>query len=120
MVYEGVEKFGGRPQQFRGETGAQDNIIPTADIFAGVTGYYPRNKLTEYLLNLRQYRPQCVQRFFRDLEARVADGAVHAAFRADPDSLALLLGVVEQIFLFRNGHWQFVQRYILAQVSSAH
>ena len=45
---------------------------------------------------------------------------MHAAFQADPDSIALLLGVVEQIFLFRNGHWQFVQRYILAQVSSAH
>ena len=80
-----------------------------------MTGYYPQNKLTEYLLNLRQYRPQSVQRFFRDLEAKVADGAVHAAFQADPDSIALLLGVVEQIFLFRNGHWQFVQRYILAQ-----
>ncbi|MEM1350559.1 MAG: hypothetical protein AAGI01_18505, partial [Myxococcota bacterium] len=28
VIYEGVERFGGTPQQFRGQTGAQDDIIP--------------------------------------------------------------------------------------------
>ena len=53
VIYEGVSN---KPVQYRGQTGAQDNIIPTADIFTGVIGYYPTNDLTKYLLDLRSYR----------------------------------------------------------------
>ena len=31
LIYEGVEAYGGKPQQFRGETGAQSAIVPTMD-----------------------------------------------------------------------------------------
>lgn len=40
---------------FRGETGAQDSIIPTVDSAFGIE--YPNNALTEYLFQLRNYRP---------------------------------------------------------------
>ena len=49
VIYEGVSD---KPVQYRGQTGAQDNIIPTADIFTGVINYYPSNDLTKYLLDL--------------------------------------------------------------------
>lgn len=119
VVYEGVERFGGEPQQFRGQTGAQDDIIPTEDIFSGVIHYYPQNKLTEYLMDLRQYRPVVIQRFFDDLREVTAASRFHEIVRRDPEAAALMAGVVEQIYLFRNGHWQFVQRYIMANTRYA-
>lgn len=112
------------PKQFRGQTGAQDDIIPMEDIFSGVTRYYPKNELTSYLLDLRQYRPKCVQQFFNDLEEQVKQ--IHtngiAGYLIEKNScngLAKLLGILEQIYHFRNGHWQFVQKYIMANTPYA-
>ena len=65
VIYEGVDET---PRQYRGQTGAQDNVIPTMDIFTGVINHYPSNDLTHYLLDLRTYRPICVQHFFQDLQ----------------------------------------------------
>ena len=64
VIYEGVWD---QPKAFRGQTGAQDDIIPMQDIFSGVIFHYPQNELTKYLLDLRAYRPVCVQHFFSDL-----------------------------------------------------
>jgi len=110
VVYEGVSD---EPMQYRGQTGAQDDIIPTEDIFCGLIKYYPENKLTDYLLDLRQYRPVVVQRFFRDLQTN-ADGIFEKVVALDKSLLVPLLGIVDEIYKFRNGHWQFVQKYIMA------
>ena len=121
VMYEGVWD---EPKQFRGQTGAQDDIIPMEDIFSGVIHYYPQNELTKYLLDLRTYRPVCVQQFFIDLESTVA--SIHekgmAGLLSDARSvfgLVRLLGILEQIYHFRNGHWQFVQKYIMANTPYA-
>jgi len=112
------------PQQFRGQTGAQDDIIPMEDIFTGVAKYYLKNELTDYLLDLRKYRPHCVQSFFIDLEEQVKQ--VHpkglAGYLSEhklATGLTRLLGILEQIYHFRNGHWQFVQKYIMANTPYA-
>ena len=68
VIYDGVWD---EPKQFRGQTGAQDDIIPMEDIFSGVIKHYPKNELTKYLLDLRSYRPKCIQKFFKDLEETV-------------------------------------------------
>jgi indoleamine 2,3-dioxygenase len=113
LVYEGC--FDNKPQQFRGQTGAQDSIIPMMDIFTGVVDYYPENKLTEYLLDLRSYRPVCVQDFFKDLRSHYSTNPVYSKFSEEKDVEGLLdlLKIVDEIYLFRNGHWQFVQKYIM-------
>jgi indoleamine 2,3-dioxygenase len=59
LVYESC--FADQPRQYRGQTGAQDSIIPMMDIFTGIVDHYPQNKLTEYLMDLRTYRPKCIQ-----------------------------------------------------------
>lgn len=113
LVYEGC--FDNKPQQFRGQTGAQDSIIPMMDIFSGVVDFYPNNKLTEYLLDLRTYRPTCVQEFFKDLREHYMGQSIYKELveKRDVEGLMSLLKVVDEIYLFRNGHWQFVQRYIM-------
>eukprot|EP00899_Mesostigma_viride_P009179 jgi/Mesvir1/18262/Mv09532-RA.1 len=113
VVYEGVERFSGRPQTPRGQTGAQDDIIPTCDIFGGVTRFYPHNQLTEYLLDLRRYRPRVLQAFFNGLEEEIEMSGLPARVGGHAAAAALMLAFLEQIYVFRAGHWQFVLRYIM-------
>lgn len=112
LVYEGVWD---EPKAFRGQTGAQDNIIPTADIVSGVIHYYPQNQLTDYLIDLREYRPKCIQKFFKELARNInAKPLIKRLITEDnQDGMIELLRVYEEIYLFRNGHWQFVQKYIM-------
>ena len=112
LIYEGVWE---EPHAYRGQTGAQDNIIPTADIASGVIHYYPQNQLTEYLLDLRQYRPSCVQDFFKELTEQMREKPIVKRLKETNNQLGMqeLMKVYEEIYLFRNGHWQFVQKYIM-------
>jgi len=113
LIYEGVSED---YRQYRGQTGAQDNIIPTLDIFSGIINFYPQNELTQYLLDLRQYRPTCIQRFLEDLRLHMTRHPLIEAL-ADAnltDGLISLLGILDEVYAFRNGHWQFVQKYIMA------
>jgi indoleamine 2,3-dioxygenase len=123
---EGVtyENVWDEPKAFRGQTGAQDDIIPMQDIFSGVIFYYPQNELTKYLLDLRLYRPTCVQDFFKDLEISMKEihpkGLMGKLLEnKDITGLCFLLGILEEIYHFRNGHWQFVQKYIMANTKYA-
>lgn len=119
VVYQGVKKFGEKPMQFRGQTGAQDDIVPACDILLGIDDTYPTNDLTDYLRDLRQYRPPVVQKWFEDVR-KDRDAAGLDKFVASEPSVALIAAAcVEQITLFRIGHWQFVQKYILAHTRHA-
>lgn len=115
-IYEGVWET---PQSFRGQTGAQDNIIPTADIISGVINYYPKNQLTDYLLDLRNYRPKCIQAFFSDISEKMSHSPLLDRLVSNENfrGMLLLMKVYEEIYLFRNGHWQFVQKYIMQNTS---
>jgi indoleamine 2,3-dioxygenase len=119
VVYEGVEKFGGKPMQFRGQTGAQDDIVPACDILLGIDDAYPANDLTDYLRDLRQYRPPVVQRWFEDVRTDREASGLDAFVSAEAGIALIAAACVEQITLFRIGHWQFVQRYILAHTRHA-
>ena len=116
VVYEGVSKS---PVQYRGQTGAQDNIIPTADIFTGVINYYPSNDLTKYLLDLRSYRPKCIQNFLSDLKDEMDGNRLFNSIKNNEEGMCLLIQILDEIYHFRNGHWQFVQKYIMANTKYA-
>jgi indoleamine 2,3-dioxygenase len=119
LVYEGC--FNDEPQQYRGQTGAQDSIIPMIDIFSGIVDYYPDNKLTEYLLDLRTYRPKCIQNFFVDLRNYYKENPLFKQLTDAKcyEGLVYLLKIVDEVYLFRNGHWQFVQKYIMSNTKYA-
>ena len=118
VIYEGVSD---KPVQYRGQTGAQDNIIPTADIFTGVIDYYPSNDLTKYLLDLRSYRPKCIQNFLEDIKNEMGNSRLFNGLKEsnNEEGLCLLIQILDEIYYFRNGHWQFVQKYIMANTKYA-
>ena len=94
---------------YRGQSGSQDDIIPTIDIFTGLFNFYPDNILTQYLLDMRTYRPKPVQNFLSDLERNYIN-----FMELDDNELKILYKILEQVHNFRNGHWMFVQKYIMA------
>lgn len=107
VKYEGSENQ--ELRTYRGQSGSQDDIIPTIDIFTGLFKFYPDNILTQYLLDMRTYRPKPVQNFLSDLEKN------HINFmELDDDELKILYKILEQVHNFRNGHWMFVQKYIMS------
>ena len=114
VLYEDNEGINEEYVQYRGETGAQDDIIPTLDIFTGVTKYYPENILTKYLYELRDYRPKVIIEFFNDLEKESNDLTLKIFEICGVRGLIYLLVIVNEIYLFRNGHWQFVKKYIMS------
>lgn len=119
LTYENC--FNNEPQYYRGQTGAQDSIIPMMDIFTGIVDYYPDNQLTQYLLDLRSYRPVCVQDFFTDLRKHYKNNNIFEQLKHDSnyEGLIYLLKIVDEVYLFRNGHWQFVQKYIMSNTKYA-
>ena len=119
LIYENC--FNNKPQYYRGQTGAQDSIIPMMDIFTGIVDYYPDNQLTQYLLDLRSYRPICVQNFFNDLREHYKNNNIFEQLKKDSnyEGLLYLLKIVDEVYLFRIGHWQFVQKYIMSNTKYA-
>lgn len=68
VIYEGVKEYGGKPQQFRGETGAQSGIIPALDAALGIA--HEDDPLRVYLAEMRDYMPSKHRAFLEALEAR--------------------------------------------------
>jgi len=101
------------PRYYRGQSGSQDTIIPFLDTVFGVDKYYPNNILTEYLMNMRDYRPKP----FRDLldwcKTNLSDFASRLLQLQNIEVHTELYKIYREIYRFRNGHWQFVQRYIM-------
>ena len=66
VLYEGVDAYGGAPQKFRGETGAQSAIIPALDAALGIT--HADDPLRPYLIEMRAYIPPTHRAFIEAIE----------------------------------------------------
>ena len=103
VVYEGVDSA---PLNFRGETGAQSSVIPTAVAFFKVP--HKPSMLTDHLADMRRFMPRVHRELIEQVE-RLPDprGRVETA----PYNEAL-----EAIAAFRETHLEFARRYIAAHV----
>lgn len=111
VVYEG--QFGGKPQYFRGESGANDSIIPLLDYLCEIP--MPANPLTDILKDFKRYRPLPHRQFLsfvqsKSTELGVANFCVH---KAGFEVAALYLKVLEHVRSFRWRHWLFAREYII-------
>jgi indoleamine 2,3-dioxygenase len=112
IVYDGVEEFGGNPQRFYGETGAQSSIIPSLDAALGIR--HRSDDLRVYLAEMRRYMPRGHLRFMEQLEGgpSVRDVVQRVA---DPELTAAYNGCVEGVEAFRSKHLEYASRYIQKQ-----
>lgn len=114
LIYEGVERFGGKPQAFRGQTGSQSSIVPAMDALFQVV--HQSDPLREFLDELHAYRPPTHRAFIDALReksglrdfAKTQNQSLKDAFNA----------CVEQVARFRSRHLEYAASYINKQASS--
>jgi indoleamine 2,3-dioxygenase len=124
VVYDGVEAFGGRPQYFRGETGAQSSIVPALDAGLGVT--HEDDPLRHYLNEMRDYMPPAHRRFIEALE-RMKDpsgrgrlyGYAKDRKAQHPKLWKAFRDCVHLLGRFRETHLDYADRYIHRQSQRA-
>lgn len=115
LVYEGVEKFSGKKQAFRGQTGSQSSIVPAMDALFQVG--HSDDPLRSYLDELHHYRPMPHRRFIEDLAAK----STLREFVAGENSQALkdaFNSCLEQSARFRTRHLEYAASYINKQAGS--
>ena len=115
LIYEGVAEYQGRPQQFRGETGAQSAIIPSLDALLGIV--HAEDMLRTYLMEMRTYMPPEHRAFIQSLEAR---GSVRAFVQRarHPTLTSLYNACVSGVEAFRALHLEYAASYIFRQAQT--
>lgn len=111
LVYEGVDAYEGKPQKFKGETGAQSSIIPAFDRLLGVA--HADNPLKQHLLEMQQYMPPSHRRFLEYLEARPSVREFVKAHRGELRDI--YNQCIKLIGRFRLTHLQYAAQYIQKQ-----
>ena len=110
-IYEGVEEYGGNPQLFRGETGAQSSIVPALDALLGVT--HSNDPLKEYLDEMRLYMPKEHRNLLNDLD-QWSENNRSKSIRED-SSVLLSDEIIKEVHTFRNKHLEYARIYIHEQ-----
>lgn len=108
VIYEGVSD---EPLSFRGESGANDSMIPLMDNLLQIN--MPSTPLTEILQDFRQYRPGNHREFLEAVNAAASSCGVKAFALEEPVSAALYLQAMNEVRDFRWRHWCFTREYIL-------
>jgi indoleamine 2,3-dioxygenase len=114
LIYEGVSKYEGKPQAFRGQTGSQSSIVPAMDALFQVV--HESDPLREFLDELHAYRPVQHRRFIEAIRdssqlrdfSKTQNQSVKDAFNA----------CVEQVARFRTRHLEYAASYINKQAPS--
>lgn len=117
LIYEGVKAYGGKPQKFAGETGAQSSIIPALDAALGVG--HDDDPLRPYLLDMRNYMPPAHRQFLASVEA---DAAVREFVMSQKEKAALRVAYnacVTWVERFRAKHLEYAASYIFKQAQSS-
>ena len=111
VIYEGVEEYGGTPQLFRGETGAQSSIVPALDALLGVT--HSNDPLKEYLDEMRLYMPKEHRNLLNDLDQWSENN--RSNFITEDSSVVLSDEIIKEVHAFRNKHLDYARIYIHEQ-----
>lgn len=115
MIYEGVEKYAGKPQALRGQTGSQSSIVPAMDALFQVG--HSDDPLKHFLDELHAYRPVQHRRFIEDLAAQ----STLREFVAGSGSASLkdaFNACLNQSARFRTRHLEYAASYINKQAGS--
>ncbi len=126
VIYQGTHYGDSKPLYFRGESGANDSIIPLLDHLLELP--MPNNPLTEILRDFRSYRPKPHREFLawvmsKSAEVGVKDYCTHPpSDHAGGDENTLLLPtlylrLLDHVRSFRWRHWLFAREYIIKRSS---
>jgi len=114
LVYEGVDAYRGRPQQFRGETGAQSSLVPSLDAALGIA--HREDMLNRYLVEMRHYMPPAHRTFIESVEQGSSIRQFVVANKSRRSSLRDVYNAcVLWLERFRSVHLEYAKNYIQKQ-----
>jgi len=120
LLYDQVEAYAQKPQQFRGETGAQSTIVPCLDAGLGIR--HAPDPLTVYLQEMREYMPPRHRAFLQALESTtdsqrraLLSGYVHDRRQSHPELWSAYCACVDLLAKFREIHIGYADSYINRQ-----
>ena len=108
LKYEG--EFQGKPQFFRGETGAQSSIIPSLDAALGVK--HSNDSLRHYLNEMRNYMPPKHNQFIKNLESK---SNIRDLIKDSTKLQKTYDDCIEEVRQFRSMHLEYAGTYIHQQ-----
>ncbi|KAI5797361.1 hypothetical protein DFH27DRAFT_483922 [Peziza echinospora] len=110
VLYRGVSPV---PMHFRGESGANDSMIPLVDNLLAIP--MPTTPLTEILHDFRNYRPGNHREFLEwvDRSSKSVGVREFCCARIKRKSVLGYLRCLDQVREFRWRHWCFTREYIL-------
>jgi indoleamine 2,3-dioxygenase len=114
VIYEGVSD---QPFKMRGESGANDSMIPLGDNLLELTPRMPINPLTNLLHEFRNYRPRNHRVFLEYVQHQAQRLGIRSFACADANSAALYLANLDMIRAFRHRHWLFTKEYIIKRTA---
>ncbi len=115
LIYDGVDRFVGKPQAYRGQTGSQSSIVPSMDALFQVG--HSDDPLKSFLDELHHYRPVPHRRFIEDLAAQ----STLREFVSGSGSQSLkdaFNACLQQSSRFRTRHLEYAASYINKQAGS--
>ncbi|KIW30747.1 uncharacterized protein PV07_02451 [Cladophialophora immunda] len=136
VIYQGTRYGDSKPLYFRGESGANDSIIPLLDHLMEIP--MPSNPLTEILRDFRSYRPKTHREFLAWVMSKSAEVGVRQYCTHHASSLqgveagrsagedeanralllpTLYLKLLDHVRSFRWRHWLFAREYIIKRSS---
>ena len=108
LIYEGFYK--NKPQQFRGETGAQSSIIPLLDALFDVK--HKKDSLRDYLEEMLLYMPPA----HRELISQTKKNSKVKVYANDSIKIRRLVNkCLDQMTQFRSQHIRYANDYIHSQ-----
>lgn len=116
VIYEGVEEFGGKPQKFFGETGAQSSIVPTLYAYLGIE--FKKDRYLHYLHEIRKYMPPGHRKFIEFLEGVNAEWGTlrdYVIKTGDIYKEGVYNRCVDLLVEFLELHYKFAKEYIFDQ-----
>jgi indoleamine 2,3-dioxygenase len=120
LIYDGVEAYRGKPQEFRGETGAQSAIVPCLDAGLGIV--HGEDPLTVYLREMRDYMPpghraliEALERVLNNRQQPALSGFVRDRKFRSPELWTAYCACVDLLAQFREIHIGYADSYIHRQ-----
>lgn len=111
--YDGVEEYAGKPQKYRGETGAQSSFMPLFDAIFGVK--HEPSVLSEHLTQVRRYMPVKHRALIETIEARPD---IHSFVLEHPSLITAFNQCIDEVLKFRDVHRDYADKYIRYQSGS--
>lgn len=114
IVYIGVEEFKGKPQTYRGESGAQSTVIPAIQAFLGLR--HEKGGLTEHLEIMKAYMPKPHRELLNNIDQRKIRDFIIA--RKKGDLVDAYNSCLQGLFKFRSLHLKMAHAYVAQKVSN--